>query len=455
MSIVTLPQARIPLGWATIEQPDGTKRRIPIEIDIEWMRALLGIVTRIGGVSSETIDVSSLKAAINAKPVLFGEDSCWEMGPPGPPGPSGTPGTPGFTFQGEQGEQGEMGPFGIPGQQGPQGVPGFIFQGEQGEQGEPGFMCPVSGAITWTSGTVTAPGFANTIVAGTGLYSIDSTTEIDLAISGAQALSVTGSASSVNALQLNSGSTGVRPSIKNVGTDTFGTGCGIEISAKDASGSSVGAGGAILIKSGAGNSSAGSNGGNITITPGAGGGTATAGARAANIVVTAVAGASGSTTGGKGSSTTITTGAGGNGGTTGGAGGDYTVAIGSAGTGGNANAGNILFTGGTGTGTGTNTTFGITAAQLKINTIGLGVSIAEGSNARMGTATLTAGAVTVNTTAVTANSRIMMSVNGGTITNLGTHYEDQAARVAGTSFTVKSLNILDASTIAWLIFEPS
>lgn len=45
------------------------------------------------------------------------------------------------------------------------------------------------------------------------------------------------------------------------------------------------------------------------------------------------------------------------------------------------------------------------------------LKIKEGSNKRMGTATLTAGAATVNTTSVTANSRIFLTSNtdGGVV----------------------------------------
>lgn len=45
MQVLTLPQARIPLGWVMVNG-----QRLPIEIDIEWMRALLTLVNRTGGV---------------------------------------------------------------------------------------------------------------------------------------------------------------------------------------------------------------------------------------------------------------------------------------------------------------------------------------------------------------------------------------------------------------------
>lgn len=84
---------------------------------------------------------------------------------------------------------------------------------------------------------------------------------------------------------------------------------------------------------------------------------------------------------------------------------------------------------------------------------GNGVLIKEGTNATMGTATLSGGTVTVNTTKVTANSRIFLTINGGTLTNVGSTYI--SARSAGTSFTISSTNVLDASQVAWLLFEPA
>lgn len=44
MIALGLPQARIPLGWATIQG-----KRIPVEIDMEWMRVMLELVNRTGG----------------------------------------------------------------------------------------------------------------------------------------------------------------------------------------------------------------------------------------------------------------------------------------------------------------------------------------------------------------------------------------------------------------------
>ena len=92
------------------------------------------------------------------------------------------------------------------------------------------------------------------------------------------------------------------------------------------------------------------------------------------------------------------------------------------------------------------------SADLRIATAGKGLKVAEGSNAKMGTATLTAGAATVSTTAVTANSRIFLTSQSGT-TNGG--FLSVSTRTAGTSFAIASSNASDARTVAWMIVEPA
>ena len=93
----------------------------------------------------------------------------------------------------------------------------------------------------------------------------------------------------------------------------------------------------------------------------------------------------------------------------------------------------------------------VNSGNVVVNTAGKGLRVKEGSNACMGTATLVAGAVTVSTTAVTANSRIFLSTQteGGTPGFLGV-----SARVAGTSFTVTGV-ATDTSVIAWMLVEPA
>lgn len=90
----------------------------------------------------------------------------------------------------------------------------------------------------------------------------------------------------------------------------------------------------------------------------------------------------------------------------------------------------------------------VTVGDLKATSL----RVMEGTNMTMGSATLSSGTITVNTTQVTANSRIFLTVNGGTLTNVGTPYV--SARTPGTSFTITSTNGSDASDVAWIIIEP-
>ena len=90
--------------------------------------------------------------------------------------------------------------------------------------------------------------------------------------------------------------------------------------------------------------------------------------------------------------------------------------------------------------------------DLIINTVGRGLRVKEGSNAKMGTSTLVAGTVVVSTTAVAATSRIFLTSqsDGGTV-----GFQRVSARTASTSFTITSSSGTDTSTIAWFIVEPS
>ena len=94
------------------------------------------------------------------------------------------------------------------------------------------------------------------------------------------------------------------------------------------------------------------------------------------------------------------------------------------------------------------------AGNIIIGAASKGLEIKEGSNAKQGTATLSAGTVTVSNTSVTANSRIFL-----TVTSLGTVTTPKAVavtgRTAGTSFTITSADNTDTSTVAYEIFEPA
>lgn len=121
----------------------------------------------------------------------------------------------------------------------------------------------------------------------------------------------------------------------------------------------------------------------------------------------------------------------------------------------------LTVTGAISAGTGvTATTGGLTATagnitatngNLVLGTAGNKLSIATGANASIGTsAAMVAGTVTVATTAVTASSRIFLTVNtpGGT---QGVLSAPTASIVAGTSFVINSSNAADTSTVNWWI----
>lgn len=95
-----------------------------------------------------------------------------------------------------------------------------------------------------------------------------------------------------------------------------------------------------------------------------------------------------------------------------------------------------------------------TAGNVILSAVGKGVTIKEGTNARMGVATLDGigGTVTVSTTAVTASSRIFLTPQAGTL-NIG--IVGVSARNAGQDFTILSSAVLDARVVAWMIVEPS
>lgn len=95
----------------------------------------------------------------------------------------------------------------------------------------------------------------------------------------------------------------------------------------------------------------------------------------------------------------------------------------------------------------------IATGNLSIGTVGKGLSIKGGSNARIGTgAVLVAGTVTVSTTAVATGDMIFYSctATGGT---QGTPRTSAISN--GVSFTITSSNALDTSTYSWMIIRPT
>jgi hypothetical protein len=92
--------------------------------------------------------------------------------------------------------------------------------------------------------------------------------------------------------------------------------------------------------------------------------------------------------------------------------------------------------------------------NLSLAVAGGKVLIKEGSNASMGVATLVLGTVTVSNTLITANTRIMLTVQSLGTVSLPTVVA-VTARSAGTSFTITSASATDTSVIAWLLIEPA
>lgn len=93
--------------------------------------------------------------------------------------------------------------------------------------------------------------------------------------------------------------------------------------------------------------------------------------------------------------------------------------------------------------------------NVKLNTVGKGIYIKEGTDATMGHFSFIFGTptFTVNTAKVTNASEIFLTIqqtNGGTP---GILYV--SARTAGTSFTVTSSSALESSLVSWLILEPA
>lgn len=88
---------------------------------------------------------------------------------------------------------------------------------------------------------------------------------------------------------------------------------------------------------------------------------------------------------------------------------------------------------------------------LTNKTIGDKIRITTGSNASAGTGTLTAGTVTISTTAVTASSLIFLQDTASSITNVGTL--TVSSKTAGSGFVVTSTLALDTSTFNWLIIN--
>lgn len=103
----------------------------------------------------------------------------------------------------------------------------------------------------------------------------------------------------------------------------------------------------------------------------------------------------------------------------------------------------------------TATTGNVTASNgnVVMSTAGKGIVLKSGSNARIGTGTLSGGTLTVANTSVTANTRVFLcDTTSGALTNVGSL---TVVTTAGTGFVVSSTNVLDTSTFNWMLVESS
>lgn len=88
------------------------------------------------------------------------------------------------------------------------------------------------------------------------------------------------------------------------------------------------------------------------------------------------------------------------------------------------------------------------AGNALFQSVGNGIKIKEGTNARMGQSTLVAGTVTVSNSSATTSTRIFLTrkTAGGTVGDL-------TYTVTGGSFTINSANALDTSLVNWILVE--
>lgn len=115
--------------------------------------------------------------------------------------------------------------------------------------------------------------------------------------------------------------------------------------------------------------------------------------------------------------------------------------------------GDIYLTAGAGIALQAPTGMALTGGSFQVLTAGSGIDIAEGTDARMGLATLSGGTVTVATAAVGTNSRIFpVAQNSGSISAPAAL--EISARVDGTSFDISSADPADDRDVAWLIIDP-
>jgi hypothetical protein len=89
--------------------------------------------------------------------------------------------------------------------------------------------------------------------------------------------------------------------------------------------------------------------------------------------------------------------------------------------------------------------------SFNVSTVGKGLAVKEGSNAKQGVVTLVSGVGVVSNTAVTANSRIFYCGQDTNVTGI-LHI---TARTTGSGFTITSSVSGDTGVVAYEIFEPA
>lgn len=95
--------------------------------------------------------------------------------------------------------------------------------------------------------------------------------------------------------------------------------------------------------------------------------------------------------------------------------------------------------------------------NLKLNNIGGGLYVKEGTNGRMGVTTLVAGTVAISIASVTTSTRafVQLVISGGTIGN-GYKAVCTSGTLTITSITAAgATQVLDTSTLNYILFEPS
>lgn len=91
----------------------------------------------------------------------------------------------------------------------------------------------------------------------------------------------------------------------------------------------------------------------------------------------------------------------------------------------------------------------LTLAGDIVMALGKGLQLKTGSNARVGTATLAGGTVTIANTSVTANTIVLLTrkTNGGTVGNIG------YVATPATGFVVTSSSSTDTSVFNYVLIE--